>query len=322
MPVVLWLRPWCPDLSPMMTKPTPPATDRRSLLSLFLGEVAGRALPASSAPEKRPLPAGGGLTGRMVEDLERALTRPAGERRWMMVIDTRRCIGCSACTVACIAENNLPPGVTYRSVPEIEFGTYPAVRRSFMPTNCMQCDKAPCMGAANAVLPGSMRKRSDGIVEIDYRVMKGRKVFEAAKKACPYGAALYFDEGKNHTDGTPQKQAYENRSVSEYGLETSRAQSAGTTRKCHFCTHRLDVGQLPACVTTCTGLAMRFGDAADPSSLVAEHIARGETRVVSTSPDTKPRVLYVDDWPKDDGSAQRFANRSVTNCAACHPISR
>jgi len=76
MPVVLWLRPWCPDLSPMMTKPTPPATDRRSLLSLFLGEVAGRALPASSAPEKRPLPAGGGLTGRMVEDLERALIRP------------------------------------------------------------------------------------------------------------------------------------------------------------------------------------------------------------------------------------------------------
>jgi molybdopterin-containing oxidoreductase family iron-sulfur binding subunit len=258
----------------------------------------------------------------MVADLERALARPASERRWVMVIDTRRCIGCSACTVACIAENNLPPGVTYRTVPEIEFGAYPDVRRSFMPSNCMQCDDPPCVPAANALLPGSMRKRTDGIVEIDYEVMKGREVFEAARAACPYGAALYFDEGGNHTDGTPGVQAYERRSVRENGAEWSRTQTAGSTRKCHFCSHRLEVGQLPACVTTCTGLAMRFGDAADPQSLVAEHVARGETRALSNGADTQPRVLYVDDWPREGAETRPPANRSAINCAACHTIVR
>lgn len=41
-----------------------------------------------------------------------------------MVIDIRKCIGCNACTVVRIAENNLPPGVTYRTVAEVENGAY------------------------------------------------------------------------------------------------------------------------------------------------------------------------------------------------------
>ena len=48
---------------------------------------------------------------QMQEDLRKAMAKPVEERRWMMVIDTRKCVGCNACTVACIAENNLPPGV-------------------------------------------------------------------------------------------------------------------------------------------------------------------------------------------------------------------
>lgn len=238
-----------------------------------------------------------------------------------MVIDTRRCIGCSACTIACIAEHNLPEGVTYRTVPEIEYGAFPAVRRAFMPTNCMQCDRAPCIAAANAVIPGSMRRRSDGIVEIDYNLMRGRPVFEAAKQACPYSAALYFDEGKAHTSGTPMLQAYERRATREYGRAWTREQTTGTTRKCDFCADRLDAGLLPACVTTCTGLAMRFGDAADPRSLVAEHVAKGETRKLQIGEDTQPRVLYIDDWPRTDGGAKP-TNRPVSQCGACHSMNR
>lgn len=30
----------------------------------------------------------------MVNDLKRALKKPAAERRWVMLIDTRECIGC------------------------------------------------------------------------------------------------------------------------------------------------------------------------------------------------------------------------------------
>ena len=53
---------------------------------------------------------------RMQSDLRHALVKPVEERRWVMVIDLRKCIGCHACTIACIVENKLPPGVVYRPV--------------------------------------------------------------------------------------------------------------------------------------------------------------------------------------------------------------
>ncbi|RME07856.1 MAG: (4Fe-4S)-binding protein, partial [Anaerolineae bacterium] len=46
---------------------------------------------------------------RMREDLNRALAKPVDQRRWVMVIDLRKCVGCTACTIACDAENRLPP---------------------------------------------------------------------------------------------------------------------------------------------------------------------------------------------------------------------
>ena len=304
---------------------------RRAFFKAAGGAAAGATaavalplVPAGSRAEAGSIPAGPGATLRMAADLQRALQRPAGERRWAMVIDTRRCIGCSACNVACVAENNLPPGVTYRTVPEVEVGEYPELQRAFMPTNCMQCDKAPCVPAANKLIPGAMKKRPDGIVEIDYTKMKGRQVFEAAKKACPYGAALYYDEGKNHTDGTPALQPYENRAAREYGRTWTRRETAGSTRKCHFCAQRLDAGLLPACVSTCPGLAMRFGDAADPKSLVAEILAAGHARGLDAEKGTQPRVFYVDDWADEVPAAPASAptNRPRIDCTACHSFGR
>src|SRR3989338_10020550 len=82
---------------------------------------------------------------RMQEDLIRALKKPLKERKWSMVLDLRRCIGCSACTIGCKAENVLPPGVVYRPVMDEEIGTYPNVTRRFIPRPCMQCDNPPCV---------------------------------------------------------------------------------------------------------------------------------------------------------------------------------
>lgn len=244
-------------------------------------------------------------TVQMHNDLQRALEKPMSERKWAMVIDIRRCIGCNACTAACIAENNLPPGVTYRTVAEVEDGDYPEIRRFFMPTNCMQCENAPCIEAANKIIPGAMSRRPDGIVVIDYRKMRGRKVFEAASKACPYPKSLWYDEGRNYTDGTPAVQPYENRRSKEYGQESSRDQTKGTTRKCHFCTQRIDAGVLPACVTTCTGQAMHFGDVIDPESLVSQLLKEQKSARLNLATLAEPRIFYLDDDPEQ-------------TCMVCH----
>jgi len=222
-----------------------------------------------------------------------------------MVIDIRKCIGCNACTVACIAENNLPPGVTYRTVAEIEDGEYPNLRRFFMPSNCMQCEHAPCIEAANKIIAGAMARRPDGIVVIDYKKMKGERVFESASKACPYPKSLWYDEGKNYTDGTPALQPYEKRKAKEYGKEWSRAETKGTTRKCHFCTQRIDAGILPACVTTCTGQAMHFGDLNDEESLVSKLLKKNKSARMNLTSGAEPAVHYLDDDPEQ-------------TCMVCH----
>src|SRR5688572_23591361 len=40
---------------------------------------------------------------RMQAELKRALKKPVKDRRWVMVIDLRKCTGCQSCTIGCVA---------------------------------------------------------------------------------------------------------------------------------------------------------------------------------------------------------------------------
>lgn len=238
---------------------------------------------------------------RMHQDLQRALQKPVERRSWAMAVDTRKCIACYACVVACISENVLPPRVTYRTVLDIELGQYPNIKRILKPMNCQQCDNPPCVTAANDVAPGSMEKRPDGIVAVNYQNAT-KEAFEAARNACPYKHAVYYDDGRFYTDSTPARQAYETRPSFEYGKEWTRTEGrppVNSLRKCHFCLHRLEAGLLPACVTTCVGEAMYFGDLNDPASLISQLLTEQRSNVmrVYESKGTKPRVYYLTDTP-------------------------
>jgi molybdopterin-containing oxidoreductase family iron-sulfur binding subunit len=246
---------------------------------------------------------------RMQQDVKRAMSKPLSSRSWMMVVDPRRCIGCNACTVACKSENVTPPGVSYRTVKEIETGKFPNVSRIFKPVNCAHCDNPPCMKAAP---PGAIYKRPDGIVAVDYAKFTSREAFEAARRACPY-SALYYDDGSFYTEDTPGGvQPFETRQFDEYESKYERKhgeEPMGSVRKCHFCLHRLNAGMLPACVSTCIGGAMYFGDKNDPQSLVSEMLAWHYIFDINETMNTQPRLVFIlDDMP----------DVSRPSCAQCH----
>lgn len=272
-------------------------------INRFAPVSKARAKPSVGSPALSTVPGVGPNSDvliRMQDELLRALEKQPSERRWVMVIDLRKCIGCSACTIACVAENKLPPGVVYRPVMDQEIGTYPNVTRKFLPRPCMQCDIPPCVPVCPV---NATYKNEDGVVVIDYDQCIGCRY---CITACPYSART-FDFGELYTEGTPvveglivgQKTAdqYERAANFEYQEERERighnASPIGNVRKCHFCLHRLAEGMLPACTTTCVGRATFFGDANDPNSLVADLIASPNVMRLKEELGTEPRVYYL-----------------------------
>jgi molybdopterin-containing oxidoreductase family iron-sulfur binding subunit len=237
---------------------------------------------------------------RMHEDLQRALEKAPEDRRWVMVIDLRKCVGCHGCTIACVAENKLPPGVVYRPVMEREIGTYPRVTRQFIPRPCMQCDNPPCTPVCPVTATYS---NAEGVVVVDYEQCIGCR---ACIVACPYGART-ADFGYTYTEELPVLDGaivgretaddYERAASYEYGKEwprnSHRDSPIGNARKCHFCLHRVHEGELPACVTTCIGRATLYGDANDPDSLVSELIQQTNAIRLKEELGTEPKVFYL-----------------------------
>ncbi len=237
---------------------------------------------------------------RMQRDLKRALKKKPQDIKWSMVIDIAKCIGCHACTIGCVAENKLPPGVVYRPVIEEEVGKYPYVRRRFTPRPCVQCQDPPCV----PVCPVTATWKNDqGVVIVDYSRCIGCRY---CLVACPY-AARTSDFGEWYTGQTPnldgklfgQKAAangYEAQPAAEYGKKWPKRNGdspVGNARKCHFCLHRLAVAMLPACVTTCVGRATIFGDRNDPDSLIFEQLGSPRLFRLKEELGTKPAVFYL-----------------------------
>lgn len=259
-------------------------------------EAEGPLRPGPKISVPKDVPPGQGRLTRMHLELARTIKKPAEELRWKMVINVNQCIGCYACEVACISENVSPPGVTLRKVFSVEYSTFPDVRRVFMPSNCMQCNNPPCVDAAPK---RAMERRPDGIVMIYPSRFKDKEKVGAVMKACPYKNAIFYDDGSYFTSSaesvsdTGSPQPYEEANNYQYGSVNRRKKLIGRPRKCDFCIHRLRNGMLPACVTTCVGGAMHFGDGNDPDSLVSELMRTNRVVTIGRPLNTDPNVVYI-----------------------------
>ena len=283
-----------PTTSPQKTRRI---TRRRALglaaMTSALATIPITARPADAATRTSRLPAlpdrPSNALIRMQTELQLALQKPIEQRRWAMGIDLSKCIGCSACTIACVSENKLPPGVVYRPVIEETVGTYPHVSRKFTPRPCMQCDEPPCVPVCPV---NATYVRPDGIVAIDYDACIGCRY---CVTACPYGART-ADFGGAYSEGTPAVQPYDKGKSHEYSKTRARAEGEspiGNVRKCHFCIHRVEAGMLPACVSTCIGGATFFGDMNDEGSLIHELAGRPTVTRLKEELGTKPKVFYL-----------------------------
>lgn len=173
------------------------------------------------------------------------------------VIDNRTCIGCHACSTACKAENEVPLGVYRTWVKYVEKGAFPNTRRHFQVTRCNHCANPPCVRICPVT---AMYQRTDGIVEFDGRVCIGCK---ACMQGCPYDA-IYIDPDTH------------------------------TAAKCHYCSHRTDLGLEPACVIVCPTQSIIAGDLDDPASKISRLVAREKVSVRKPEQGTVPKLFYID----------------------------
>ena len=222
---------------------------------------------------------------------ESAAAKPESRKRYGMVIDLQRCVACRACTVACKQENKTPPGIFYTYVTEEEMGQYPTVRRINLPGPCFHCENPPCVPACP--IKATWKRQEDGIVVVDYDKCQGLTycVF-----ACPY-EKRFIDLGENYHEEPNEFDRISSPEYKQNRVRKANEPPIGKARKCTFCLHRQDdKGNYlapPACVQTCMGKAIHFGDLNDPASEVSQLLRRRKWMRLKEELGTEPNVYYL-----------------------------
>jgi anaerobic dimethyl sulfoxide reductase subunit B (iron-sulfur subunit) len=145
-------------------------------------------------------------------------------------IDQSRCIGCNACTVACMQWHDIPPSpVKWMRVYQWEQGRFPNVELRMLPVMCYHCENPLCVKACQH---GALVKEDTyGAVLVDSDKCEGCR---SCWKACPYGAPQFESDDE--------------------GAKMS---------KCTMCMDRLKEGLTPICVLSCSMRALEFGPLAE-----------------------------------------------------------
>ena len=179
----------------------------------------------------------------------------AAKKRYAMAVDTRRCVGCNACVIACKTENALPEGGFRDWIGQEVCGTFPNLGMQIRSERCNQCSDAPCVASCPT---GASHVAEGGVVLVTASKCTGCK---ACMASCPYGARYVHPDG--HAD------------------------------KCTFCLHRVVRGEVTACAEVCPTRSLTFGDLADPGSAVSRLLASRRHAVVKPEAGTEPNVFFL-----------------------------
>jgi anaerobic dimethyl sulfoxide reductase subunit B (iron-sulfur subunit) len=146
------------------------------------------------------------------------------EMKKAIYLDMGRCVGCGACVVACMDQNDLYPEkgqAAFRRIFQVEEGKHPKACIQYISFSCMHCEDSPCLiGCPTGAIT---RNDRTGAVVVRQELCIG---CHSCALACPFGVPRYDREDKMF--------------------------------KCVLCSDRVEAGLMPACVRVCPMKALSF----------------------------------------------------------------
>jgi molybdopterin-containing oxidoreductase family iron-sulfur binding subunit len=238
-----------------------------------------------------------------VETLYKEVSYDNQPYKWAMAVDLARCNGCSACVIACQAENNIPV-VGKENVLKSREMHWLRLDRYFsgsledpgvitQPVACVHCEKAPC----EYVCPVNATVHSDeGLNEMVYNRCVGTRY---CSNNCPYKVRrfnfLHYTDGKQPTE--------------KMGMNPDvTVRARGVMEKCSYCVQRIERTRIDArierrtireselqtaCQQACPARALTFGSLNDLQSAVSRLHQDHRRYDLLHELGTQPRTAYL-----------------------------